>query len=172
MKKKKSLLSLGILALVLVLGVGYAAVSAVGVTIGGTATVKDAVLKVDIDSVTETKTGAAVVTHTMKEHDTADTFTITDMVLNEEVVITYTIANHETDVAATLAESVELSNTNKEYFNASYNITNENIAAGGTTTVDVTVKLVKTPVEEADNKATISVSLEAKADNNNDQTAA
>ena len=170
MKKKKSLLSLGILALVLVLGVGYAVVSAVDLTFGGKATVADAVIKVDIEDVDDDPTGTATTSHTWtaNSHATADTFTITDMVLNETVTITYTLKNHETDVAANIAEKVELSNDNPEYFEASYNIDDNTIAANGTGTVTVTVRLKKTPVVNTYNTANIGFTVEATAADNKD----
>lgn len=168
MKKKKSLLSLGILALVLVLGVGYAVVSAVDLTFGGKATVADAVIKVDIEDVDDDPTGTATTSHTWKanSHATADTFTITDMVLNETVTITYTLKNHETDVAANIAKKGALSNDNPEYFEATYTIDNSTIAADSTGTVTVKVKLKKTPVVEAYNTANIGFTVEATAADN------
>ena len=169
MKKKKSLLSLGILALVLVLGVGYAVVSAVDLTFGGKATVADAVIKVDIENAAAVSTGGKATTShtwTANSHATADTFKITDMVLNETVTITYTLKNHETDVAANIAEKVELSNDNPEYFEASYNIDDNTIAANGTGTVTVTVRLKKTPVVNTYNTANIGFTVEATAADN------
>ena len=166
MKNKKSLLSLGLLALVLVLGVGYAVVSSVDLKFGGSATVKNAELKVDIESVSDSTTGAASISHTLVEHAKEDTFTITDMVLNEEYTITYTVKNHESDVAATLAEKVALTNSNAEYFSASYTITNPSLAANAETTIVVKVKLIKTPVDDTYNSTTIGFTVSATADNN------
>lgn len=171
MKNKKSLLSLGLLALVLVLGVGYAVVSSVDLTFGGTASVKDAELAVDIENVTDSTTGNATITHTWTadSHSKSDTFAISNMVLSEEYTITYTIKNHETDVAADIKEKVALSNSNEEYFNVTYSITNSEVSieANGEKTVIVKVKLIKTPVEEKDNSATIGFELTASAVNNN-----
>ena len=166
MKNKKSLLSLGLLALILVLGVGYAVVSSIDLTFGGSATVKDYSLRVDIEKVEATSTGDATITHTLAEHGTKDTFTITDMVLNEEYTITYTVKNHETDVDATLSQKVALTNSNDEYFDASYTITDPNLEPGEETTVVVKVKLTKTPVVETYNSTTIGFELTASADNN------
>lgn len=168
MKNKKSLLSLGLLTLVLVLGVGYAIVSSVDLTIGGTATVKDAELAVDIENVADSSTGSATIEHTWitDSHAKDDTFTITDMVLNEEVTITYTVKNHETDVDATLAEKVALTNSNEEYFSASYSITETALEAEAETTIVVKVKLIKTPVDASDNSATIGFTVSATADDN------
>ncbi len=171
MKNRRSLLSLGILALILVLGVGYAVVSATDLTFGGTATVKDADIKVDICGVTEKSTIAtngATVKHTLTEHSDKASFEISNMVLNEEVTITYTVTNHETDVAAKLSEKTGLTNSNPEYFSATYTIAEENIAAEGSTTVVVKVKLIKTPVVEADASTKIDFVLTANpVDNNN-----
>ena len=166
MKNKKSLLSLGLLALVLVLGVGYAVVSSVDLTIGGSATVKNAELAVDIENVEDSTTGEATIEHTWTECAQEDTFTITDMVLNEEYTITYTVKNHETDVDATLEEKVALMNSNSEYFDASYSIMESALGAGEETTIVVTVKLTKTPVDSAYNSTTIGFTVSATADNN------
>lgn len=170
MKNKKSLLSLGILVLVLVLGVGYAVVSAVDLTFGGTATVKSADLAVDICSASDVSTvttNGAKVVHTLTAHSDKASFEISEMVLNEEVTITYVVKNHETDVAAKLTEDTALTNSNTEYFQASYSISNPNIAADGETTVVVKVKLIKTPVVEADGTAKIDFVLNAAPVNNN-----
>lgn len=170
MKNKKSLLSLGLLALVLVLGVGYAVVSNVGLTFGGTATVADHELAVDIASVTDTKTNATVehsINATTDAHDAADTFTITGMTLGETVKMTYTIDNHETDVDATISDKVALTNSNTEYFDARYTITDGTAEKnGGTATVEVVVSMKKTPVTSAQGSATIRFELEGSANDN------
>ena len=166
MKNKKSLLSLVIFALVLILGVGYAVVSSVDLTIGGTAGVKNASLKVDFESVADTKTSGATIRHTLTTCADKDTFTITDMELNETVTMEYTVANHETDVKAKLT-GVELTNSNEQYFEVSYKINGETIDANnGTTTVTVTVKLVKTPVNDEQGETTVSLTLNAAPVNN------
>ena len=88
------------------------------------------------------------------------------MALNETVTITYTLKNHETDVAANIAQKVALSNDNEEYFEASYKIDDNTIAANGTGTVTVTVRLKKTPVVEDYNTANIGFTVEATAADN------
>ena len=168
MKKRKSLLSLGILALVLVLGVGYAVVTAVDLTFGGKATVADAVIKVDIENAEADSTGDATTTHTWTQHATSDSFTITGMALNETVTITYTLKNHETDVVANIAEKVALTNSNSEYFEVTKTIDDPTIAAEGTGTVTVKVKLKKTPVDSTYNSTTVNFSVEATAEDNHE----
>jgi hypothetical protein len=100
MKSKRSLLSFGLIALILVLGVGYAAIGAVDLTISGTASVKDSDIKVSFKSVTHDAKGDTVVENSLEDGDVIDTFTISNMDLNETVTLTYTVQNKETDVAA------------------------------------------------------------------------
>jgi len=170
MRKQKSLLSLGLLALVLVLGVGYAVVSNVGLEFDGTATVADSELKVDIASVVDEKTNATIthsINDTVDSHDKKDTFTITRMTLNETVKMTYTLDNHETDVDATIAQKVALNNDNTEYFLAEYQITDDTAEKNnGTATVVVTVTMKKTPVTTEQGTAKIDFELVGSPNNN------
>lgn len=162
MKNKRSLLIFGLIALMLVLGVGYAAVTGVDLTIAGTASVEDSTLKVSFKSVSDDSDADTTVTNTVKDGDLADTFTISNMTLNETVTLTYTVQNQEADVAAVLSEKTALTNSNPEHFEATYRIIDPNVAAnGGTTTVEVTVKLTKTPVVEEDNEAEFELVLAA-----------
>ena len=161
MKNKKSLLGLGLLALVLVLGVGYAVVSSVELTIGGTATVKDAELRVDIASVSDDKTANASVVHSLTgTHAKSDEFTITNMTLNEEVTMTYTIDSHEEDVVATLT-AVNITNSNDTYYSAEYTITDSSVGKDNTATVVVKVKMIKTPVAAENGSATFGLTITA-----------
>lgn len=164
MRNKKSFLSLGILALVLVLGVGYAAVSTVQLTIGGTASAKEATLKVSLKSAENdiAEDSTASVTHTFAAGDTEDKFTISDMSLNETITITYKIQNEETDVDAILTENTTLTNSNPTNFEVSYDIKTAEVAAGTEEgEVTVTVKLIKTPVDDTENSTSISFVLDA-----------
>ena len=158
MKNKKSLLSLGLLALVLVLGVGYAAVTQVTLTFNGEATVGDADLNVAITEVTSSKTEGVEAAVTNAK---TGTFKVSNMTLNEEVTFTFTVKNNEKDVKAKLTNET-IVNGSTEYFTANYVVNNGNeIAAGQTATVVVTVKMVKTPVNAADSKAEFTYTLDA-----------
>ena len=169
MKNKKSLLSLSLLALVLVLGVGYAVVSSVSVKLGGTANVANSDLNVEItNAVATTNVDEKVVdfTHELSDNNLTSDFTLNDMVLDEIVTITYTVTNNETDVNATLAlaESVVLTNSNPEHFEVDYEIsdaTTDLENADNTMTVVLTVKLIKTPVDSASNSTRVGVTFTA-----------
>ena len=160
MKSKKSLLSFGILALVLVLGVGYALVSSVGLTISGSASVADAALKVAFNGVTDTSSDK--ITATSQDGTLEATIDVNGIQLGETVTATYTIKNEETDVnASVIKESIE--NNKPDFFEVTTDVdeTAKTISASSTETVTVSVKLIQTPVTSADSTATIKVNLAA-----------
>ena len=72
---------------------------------------------------------------------------------------TYTIANTSADLSAVL--SATTSNTNDEYFKITQNIAKATVAAGDTTTITVTVELIKTPITQ-DEETTIGVAITAE----------
>lgn len=161
MKNRKSLLSFGLLALVLILGVGYAVVSSVNLDISGTAKVKESNLKVSFNGVT-TVSSADKVTATATDGSLSATIAVTDLTLNESVTATYTIKNEETDVDASVIKA-SIENNKPDYFEVTTDVdsTPKTITAGSTTTVTITVKLIKTPVATDDSTANITVNLTA-----------
>lgn len=161
MKNRKLLLTFGTLALVLVLGVGYAVVSSVDLNITGTASVKGATLNVAFNGTTEVSDEAKV-TATATDGSLAATISVKDLELNQSVTATYTIKNAESDVDASVLKSA-ITNDKEDFFNVTTSVDSDatTVAAGGTATVTVTVKLVKTPVTDADSIANIGVKLTA-----------
>ena len=109
MKNKKSLLGLGLLALVLVLGVGYAVVSQVSLTIGGTATVASSNLKVKF--INPTTTGGAGTTVAAVENDLKATISVTGLTeVGQVATATYTIENSEKDLKAKITSGTITNN--------------------------------------------------------------
>lgn len=161
MKNKKSLLSFCLLALVLILGVGYAVVSSVNLDISGTAKVKGTDLKVSFNGTT-TVSDADKVTATATNRSLSANIAVTDLTLGESVTATYTIQNEETDVNAEVIKA-SIVNDKTDYFVVTTDVDSsaKTITAGGTTTVTVTVKLAKTPVLDTDSTANITVNLTA-----------
>lgn len=161
MNRKKTLYGLGLLALILVLGVGYAAVSEVTLNIDGSATVASEALKVSFNGVTDTEDDGKVVASSTDNSLNA-TIQVTSLTLNEEVSATYTIKNQETDVDANVIKK-QISNDKPEFFEVTTSVDNsaETITAGGTGTVTVTVRLIKTPIETDDSTANIQIDLTA-----------
>lgn len=167
MNNKKSIIALSILAIVLVLGVGYAIVSTIELTFGGTVTVGESPLNVTISNTQSTSNETAKIVHSWKNpSDISDTFTISEMSLNETVTITYTIKNNETDVVATLSESGSLTNSNTEYFEVTKINNLSELEPGETGTITITVKLKKTPVTEENGRTTISYKVKASPKGN------
>ena len=168
MKKKNSMLVLAILVAVLVLGVGYAAVSAVNLTIEGSAKSKDSYLNVVFTGEVTTSTagasaGAAISASSENDGLTA-TINVTGLqAVNDTVSATYTIKNKENDLSASIVEAANgITNSKSEFFSVSTDMTTaKTVAKGATTTVTVTVKLIKVPISDADSTSNISVKLEA-----------
>lgn len=160
MRNKKSLLSICLFALVLILGVGYAVVNYVDVSISGTAGAKTQPIKVSFSKV-KTVSSSDKVSATATSGTLSGTISVSELTLNETVSATYTIQNTETDVDATVVQQA-ISNSNSEYFQVTTDAaTAKTVSKGGTVDVTVSVKLIKTPVKEADNSASITVTFRA-----------
>ena len=170
MKNKKSLLSLGLIALVLVLGVGYAVVSNVGLTISGDVS-SNSDLKVSFKSATDS---SDKVTATTTDGSLTATINVTDLsAVNETVTATYTIQNLETDVDAKVIEksitilSKDGKNTDlSQYFEVTTDIDETNglsINRKSEADVVVQVKLLETPLTAATSTAAVTIELEASA---------
>ena len=164
MKNNKSLLSLGIIALVLFLGVGYAVVNTTNLTIGGTASVQDSQMNVrfskEAGDTTVSNSEKVVATVT---DDLNATIKVSNLAaVNDEVTATYTIQNYDTTLSATISEK-NITVTPSGNFEVTTDLKNDSktVVAGGTTTVTITVKLIKMPVSSDNSSASISVNLTA-----------
>jgi hypothetical protein len=156
MRNRKSLLGLVLLALVLVLGVGYAVVSSVTLSIDGSATVAKSTLKVSFEG-TVTDGGSAT-----KGALTAilDVKGLTK--IGDTKTVTYTIQNEETDLDASVLLKGAISNSKSEFFEVTTSASSAVVVKkGSTATVTVTVKLIKAPILEEDSTTNITVTLEA-----------
>ena len=165
--KRRNFFALALVAMVLVLGVGYATVSQVILTISGDAAVKDTDLKVVFNGNTTTDLSgkssddAAVVASSENGGLTAKIKVTGLTKVGETVSATYEIENKETDLNASVIEKT-ITNDKSEFFEVTTDMTTAKpIAAEGKTTVTVTVKLIKLPIISDDSKATIEVKLEA-----------
>lgn len=160
MKNKKSLLSLGLLALVLVLGVGYAVVSTQNLTISGTASVAESTLNVSFEGTT-TPGGVGTTTATATKGDLTANITVTGLTkIGDTATATYTIQNLEKDLNASITKQT-ITNDKEAFFEVTTSVdtTATVIEKEGTGTVTITVKLIKMPIESADSTAKISVKL-------------
>lgn len=163
MKNKKSLLSLGLLALVLVLGVGYAVVSSVSLTIGGEVSANSDI-KVSFKEV-KSKSNQTTVTATTTDGSLTATFNVTDLsTVGQTEYAIYTIQNKETDVTAKVSLEEAIQPANSSYFEVETDLTDgTTIAPGDTLDVKVSVTLIATPLTTNDSTADVTVKLEAEA---------
>ncbi len=161
MKNKKKFYVVGLLVFVLVLGIGYAAVSTVGLNIDGTASVKSENLNVSFNGVTEVSDEEKVVANST-DNSLDATISVSDLTLNEIVTATYTIKNEETDVNANITKKT-ITNDKEEFFEVTTSVDESptTVDANGTAKVTVTVKLIKTPIEADDSTANIQIDLDA-----------
>ena len=160
MKNRKKMITTALIVLVLLLGVGYATVSSVNLNINGTANAETKELQVFYDG-TNSGTSAKVTAISSPANTRAATFTVENMTLNETVTMTFEVKNYETDVNATLAAPSVTQNTNEEYFQVTTSCDKTTLNAGGTATITVNVKLIKTPVTDQAGSTTVTVGMTA-----------
>ena len=171
MRNKKSLLSFGILALVLVLGVGYAAISEQVLNITGTATSLDRTIDVRFVSAESGDADQGVTATGTITGDQEATITVTG--LSEELdsaKVAYTVENHDVNLEAVVtAEVVEIKNAAGKDLSEYFDVTFENspvtlapnISEPGTDDIVVVVSLKKVPIEVEDSSANIKIKLTA-----------
>ena len=162
MRNRKIFFSGGLLALVLVLGVGYAVVSSVSLTISGSASANSDI-KVSFKEV-KNESSALVEASAIDGAITA-TLNVTDLsTVGQTEYVIYTIQNKESDVTAKVTLEGSVQPSDKTYFEVSTDIGNgATISPGGTLDVKISVKLNATPLTAIDSEADILVKLKAEA---------
>jgi len=152
MKSRKTLMTLGVIVAVLILGVGYATISNIELNINGTAaaTASDDNFKVAFDS-TVTPTKSEKTTDATISDDSTAVMTVEGLTTSgETATATYTIKNSSDDLSASLTAAVtQVAGDYAEYFEVTTDMnTATTVAAGNSTTITVTVKLKKTPAKD------------------------
>ena len=160
MKRRNTYVGLILLVAVLMLGIGYAAMSNITLNITGSASaiVEDENFKVAFIGTPEVS--SSDVTATITDDHNA-TLNVTGLsAKGDKATATYTIENSSEDLSASVAIPT-ITNSNEDYFTVTTDMAAaKTLTAGQSTTVTVTVELVKTPVD-ADQTADIKVSLVA-----------
>ena len=162
-KNSTKVVGLVLLIAVLLVAIGYAAITTVSLNINGTAnaTAEQKNFSV-IFSGTPEVSDPEKVTATLNEADAkkiSATMNVEGLsAKGDTVTATYTIENTSADLSAVL--SATTTNTNTEYFTVTQNIAKGTIGHGEKTTITVTVELIKTPIE-AGQEATIGVKIDA-----------
>jgi len=164
--KKTLQIVLVVLIAVLSLGIGYATISNINLIIDGNATANpnDNNFKVHFVETADTPNLEGNVTLTGsadidKNDNTMATFNVGGLTKEGDYAIaTYTIINNSNDVGAKL--SLELTNSNADYFKVTETITDTELQAGDTTTGTVKVEMIKTPLTD---EVTTSITAKIKA---------
>lgn len=162
MKNKKTFIVLAVLIAVLMLGIGYAAVSNIALKIDGSATASPNADNFVV-KFTDAQVGdSATTTATVGDGKTA-TLTVTGLTAKGDTAeATYTVSNLSADLLADLTDDV-ITNDNTEYFEVTTEFEPTTLAAKtGTTTIKVVVELIKTPIGDADVTANIDVDFTAE----------
>lgn len=165
MKKKRTGI-LGVLLAVLALGIGYAAVNAITLTITGSGTITstDDNFTVEYTSVAVANKSSNVTTTQSVSGETG-TFTVTGMTKKGDYAeFTFTITNSSQGLSAVLGTPAIASGYNSEYFTVT-STTNSpttltSTGATNTTTQTVRVEAAKTPTADQ-TSGTITITLQA-----------
>ena len=150
--KKTLQIVLIVLVAVLTLGIGYASISAINLIINGNATanVNQNNFKVHFtqaQAITGT-TGVSGTSSIDTQDDTKAMFDVTGLTkVGDYAEAVYIVRNDSNGVGAEI--SLNLSNTNNEYFKVTETILDNKLQAGEETTAKVKVEMIKTPITDS-----------------------
>ena len=157
MKKTSKIIITILLLMVLLIGIGYAAIQNITLNITGTAEAAPSQSNFKVmfsGEPTVSDEAYVVATITDDIHATINVEGLTEK--GQMVSATYTVQNVSTDISADL--SVSTTNNNPEYFTLSSQIAKTSLIAGEATTLTVTVELTKVPITD-EVTSTIGVQL-------------
>ena len=154
-----------LLVAIILVAVAYAAITNVELNINGvgSAQAKQENFKVEFIG-TPSTSGKGTTTATINESDkTKGTVNVTGLTAKgDEAVATYTVKNQSSDISADL--TAEATSSNQTYFEVICSLEKTTLKAQEETTLKVTVRLLKTPIDETkeDLNSDIDVTLTAE----------
>ena len=160
-RNTRAVVGLVLLIAVLLVAIGYAAITAVPLNINGSAqaTPEQTNFTVKFSGTPTVSDSSKVVAEINQQDQLKATINVSKLTAKgDTATATYTIANTSADLSAVL--SATTSNTNDEFFRVTQNIAKGTVEAGDTTTITVTVELIKTPITQ-DEETTIGVIITA-----------
>ena len=174
MKKKKAIIGLLVILVVILLAIGYAAISNQTLTINGTATavasdsnfnvIFSAVGTPDVIAGTTTTATATGTIDTTDSTGRTATITIDGFTkIGDAITVPYTISNESVDDVGAKITSIQIQNSNEDYFNVvvSPRESEDVISSGDSRVEDITVACIQTPIA-SDQSATITVTFTAE----------
>ncbi len=153
-----------LLAIVLV-AVGYAAITKVGLKIDGTAKSEGNPDNFKVELVGEAQTsGDGTTTATINTADkTQGTMNVSGLnAKGQTAIATYTVKNQSTDLSADL--TAKAISTNDEYFEVQCSLEKTTLKAQEQTTMTVKVKLLKTPIDETKENLSTEIGVNINAE--------
>ena len=138
-----------LLVAILLVAVGYAAITKVGLNIDGTAKSEGNPDNFKVELIGEPQTsGDGTTTATINTADkTQGTMNVSGLnAKGQTAIATYTVKNQSVDLSADL--TAKATSTNDEYFEVQCSLDKTTLKAGEETTMTVKVKLLKTPIDE------------------------
>ena len=154
-----------LLVAILLVAVGYAAITKVGLNIDGTAKSEANPDNFKVELIGEPQTsGDGTTTATINTTDkTQGTMNVSGLnAKGQTAIATYTVKNQSADLSADL--TAKATSTNDEYFEVQCSLEKTTLKAQEQTTMTVKVKLLKTPIDETkENLSTeIGVNIDAE----------
>ena len=153
-----------LLAIVLV-AVGYAAITKVGLKIDGTAKSEANPDNFKVELIGEPQTsGDGTTTATIDNQDkTRGTMNVSGLnAKGQTAIATYTVKNQSTDLSADL--TAKATSTNDEYFEVQCSLEKTTLKAQEQTTMTVKVKLLKTPIDETKENLSTEIGINVDAE--------
>lgn len=157
MKSNSKIVILALIVVALLIGVGFATINAINLTISGsaTATADQSNFSVKFYGTPSIPSNASgkIVAAVSSTDSTKATITVKEGLLNKKgdyVTVSYPIKNFSEDLSATLAvDSSNITNSNTEYFKIEPSILKASLKAGEDTTLSVKITLIKTPIDSS-----------------------
>ena len=154
-----------LLVAILLVAVGYAAITKVGLNIDGTAKSEGNPDNFKVELIGEPQTsGDGTTTATINTADkTQGTMNVSGLnAKGQTAIATYTVKNQSADLSADL--TAKATSTNDEYFEVQCSLDKTTLKAQEETTMTVKVKLLKTPIDETKENLSTEIGINVDAE--------
>lgn len=146
--KKKLQIMIFVMIAVITLGIGYAAISSINLVISGNASGSPSQSSFSVVFKTASVTTGTGTASINQNDATVAYFDVSGLSkVGDTAVATYTIKNESNGVGASI--TLNVTNTNTEYFQVTEAIVDTELQANEQTTATITVQMIKTPITDA-----------------------
>ena len=165
MRKNTKIVGGILLVAIVLVAIGYAAITKVGLNIDGTAKSEGNPDNFKVELVGEPQTsGDGTTTATINTADkTQGTMNVSGLnAKGQTAIATYTVKNQSVDLSADL--TAKATSTNDEYFEVQCSLDKTTLKAQEETTMTVKVKLLKTPIDETKENLSTEIGINVDAE--------